>query len=177
MEEVIRGLNARPRRTLGLAARRWASWFDFTLGFMGEGHSLRARRAPATSDTGSSQPAPGVHDARGFASEDPHPRLRLRLASRGRDNAPVDVTTIALFRPQGLAVLGHPARREDARRLMVFERAGRSNPPQIPIAAWSSHRARQLQAGHYALPPGGALVGSDSLPAGIFPGGIRRFDH
>jgi hypothetical protein len=177
MKEAIRGLAARPRCALGLAAHWWAWWFDSTLGFPGEGHPSGIRGDPALGDTGPSPPAPGVHDARGFASEDPHPRLRRRLTSRGRDNAPVGVTTFALFRPQGLAVLGHPARREDAPRPMVFERAGRSNPPQIPIATWPSHRGHQLQAGHHALPPGGALVGSDSLPSGIFPGGLRRFDH
>ena len=91
MQEAIRGLAARPRRALGLAAHWWASCFDSTLGLPGEGYSPRVRGDPATSDTGSSPPAPGVHDAKGFVSTDPHLRLRRRLASRGRNKASVGV--------------------------------------------------------------------------------------
>jgi hypothetical protein len=87
MKEAIRRLAARPRRALGLAAHWWASCFDSTLGLPGEGYSPRVRGDPATSDTWSSLPAPGVHDAKGFVFTGPHRRLRRRLASRGRDKA------------------------------------------------------------------------------------------
>ncbi len=87
MKEAIRGLAARPRRALGLVAHWWASCFDSTLGLPGEGYSPRVRGDPATSDTGSSPPALGVHDAKGFVFTGRHLRLRRRLASRGRDKA------------------------------------------------------------------------------------------
>jgi hypothetical protein len=159
MKEAIRGLAARPRRALGLAAHWWAWWFDSTLGFPGEGHPPGMRGDPAIGDTGSSPPAPGVHDAKGFVSTDPHPRLRRRLASRGRDNASVGVPPLAFFRLQGLVVLRHPAGRKVTRRPGgASERGGQPRPRprsrQGPrIVGFSSDPSS---------PQGEALVGRDS---------------
>jgi hypothetical protein len=159
MKEAIRGLAARPRRALGLAAQWWASCFDPTLGLPGEGYFPRVRGDPATSDTGSSPPAPGVHDAKGFVSTDPHPRLRRRLASRGRDNASVGVPPLALFRLQGLVVLRQPPGRKVTHRPGGASELGGQPRPRPR----SRHGPRIVGfSSDPSSPQGEVLVGIDS---------------
>ena len=132
MREAIRVVTARLRCALGLAAHWRTSWFDPTLGLPGEGYSPGMRGTLATSDIGSSQPPPGVHDAIGFESVDPHPRLHRRLAGRGRHNDSVGFTPTTVARSQGLAGPGRLSMWKGAHRPVLPKRTGRANPPQIP---------------------------------------------
>ncbi len=136
------------------------------MGFPGEGHPPGVRGDPAIGDTGSSPPAPGVHNAKGFVSTDPHPRLRRRLASRGRDNASVDVPPPALSGSKDSLSSGIlPGARLHADQGVRANWA--VNPPQTTIATRTSHRRLQQRP---VLSTRGGLGGQRF--AGTWAGGV-----